>query len=170
MPVSRYRSQIAEVSAAAEEGPAMNALVPARASSAALPALVVAGGQQAAERFIDFFTANIRNRNTREAYSRAVNEFMQWCEAHGVRSLTEVKSLHVAAWIEGQATTASAPTVKQRLAAVRHLFDWLVVGQIVPLNPASSVRGPKHIVRKGKTIVLEPAEARALLDSIDVTT
>jgi len=149
----------------------MKALVPARVPSVTvLPALVVAGGAEAAERFIDFFTSNIRNRHTRKAYGRAVNEFMQWCEAHGVRALTEVKSLHVAAWIEGQATTASAPTVKQRLAAVRHLFDWLVVGQIVPVNPASSVRGPKHIVRKGKTIVLEPAEARALLDSIDVTT
>jgi len=60
--------------------------------------------------------------------------------------------------------------VKQRLAAIRHLFDWLVVGQVVPVNPTDSVRGPKHIVRKGKTPVLEPVEARALLDSIDVTT
>jgi hypothetical protein len=74
----------------------MNQLVPARVSSAALPALVAAGGAQAAERFIEFFTSNIRNRHTREAYARAVNEFMRWCEAHGVRSLTEVKSLHVA--------------------------------------------------------------------------
>ena len=62
------------------------------------------------------------------------------------------------------------PTVKQHLAAIRHLFDWLVVGQILPANPAVSVRGPKHIVRKGKTLVLEPVEARALLDSIDATT
>lgn len=135
-----------------------------------LPALVATSGEQAAERFVDFFTSNIRNRHTREAYGRAVNEFLRWCEAHRVRSLTEVKSLHVAAWIEAQALHESAPTVKQRLAAVRHLFDWLVVGQVVPVNPAASVRGPKHIVRKGKTPVLEPAEARALLDSIDATT
>jgi site-specific recombinase XerD len=148
----------------------MNQLAPARASSALLPTLVNAGGPQAAERFIDFFTSNIRNRHTREAYGRAVNDFLRWCEAHKVHSLAEVKSLHVATWIEAQALEASAPTVKQRLAAVRHLFDWLVVGQIVPLNPASSVRGPKHIVRKGKTPVLEPAEARALIDSIDAST
>jgi site-specific recombinase XerD len=83
---------------------------------------------------------------------------------------SDVQPLHVAAWLELQAQTASAPTVKQRLAAIRHLFDWLVVGQIVPVNPAASVRGPNHIVRKGKTPVLEPVEARALLDSIDVTT
>ena len=88
----------------------------------------------------------------------------------GVPSLGDVQPLHVAAWLELQAQTASAPTVKQRLAAIRHLFDWLVIGQIVPVNPAASVRGPNHIVRKGKTPVLDPAEARALLDSIDVTT
>jgi site-specific recombinase XerD len=60
--------------------------------------------------------------------------------------------------------------VKQQLAAIRHLFDWLVIGQVVPANPAASVRGPRHVVRSGKTAVLEPAEARALLDSIGVTT
>ena len=49
------------------------------------------------------------------------------------------------------------------------LFDWLVTGQIVPVNPAASVRGPKHVVRKGKTPVLTAAEARQLLDSIDCT-
>jgi site-specific recombinase XerC len=52
---------------------------------------------------------------------------------------------------------------------VRHLFDWLVTGHIVPVNPAASVRGPAHSQRRGKTPVLAPDEAR-LLDSIDVTT
>lgn len=60
------------------------------------------------------------------------------------------------------------PTVKQRLAGVRHLFDWLVIGQVVPVNPTASVRGPCHSVRRGKTPVLDPYEARILLDSIDV--
>ena len=50
------------------------------------------------------------------------------------------------------------------------LFDWLVVGQVMPMNPASSVRGPRHSVRKGKTPVLAAVEARALLDAIDVST
>ena len=62
------------------------------------------------------------------------------------------------------------PTVKQHLAAIRMLFDWLVVGQVVAINPAHSVRGPKHVVKRGKTPVLTPDEARKLLDSIDVTT
>jgi site-specific recombinase XerD len=141
-----------------------------RSDSSNLPALVVTSGEQAARCFIDFFTSNIRNRNTREAYGRAVRAFLAWCEAQGLASLIDVEPLHVAAWIEAQALTASAPTVKQRLAAIRHLFDWLVVGQVIPVNPAASVRGPKHSARRGKTPVLEPAEARALLDRIDVST
>jgi hypothetical protein len=62
----------------------------------------------------------------------------------------------------------SAPTAKQRLSAIRHLLDWLVVGQIMPTNPASSVRGPSHVVKRGKTPVLSPEEARRVLDAIDV--
>jgi site-specific recombinase XerC len=84
--------------------------------------------------------------------------------------MTEVQPLHVAAWIELQTRTLSAPTVKQHLAAIRHLFDWLVTGQVVPHNPAASVRGPSHTARQGKTPVLDATEARQLLDSIDVTT
>ena len=83
----------------------------------------------------------------------------------------DIEPLHVATWIEAQVRAGlAAPSVKQRLAALRHLFDWLVVGQIVPTNPAASVRGPQHIVKGGKTPVLDPAEARALLDSIDIST
>lgn len=78
--------------------------------------------------------------------------------------------MHVAAWIEELGRSVSVPTVKQRLASVRHLFDWLVRTQVVHHNPAISVRGPSHSVRRGKTLVLAPDEARALLDSIDVTT
>ncbi|MGF6939330.1 site-specific recombinase XerD [Paraburkholderia sp. UCT70] len=81
-----------------------------------------------------------------------------------------MQPLHVAAWIERQTQVSSAPTARQRLAAIRHLFDWLVTGQIVPHNPAASVRGPAHSTKKGKTPVLDAAEARQLLDSIDVTT
>lgn len=56
------------------------------------------------------------------------------------------------------------------LAAIRKLFDYLVIGQIVPVNPAASVRGPSHVVRKGKTPVLTSDEARQLLDAIDIST
>ena len=59
---------------------------------------------------------------------------------------------------------------RQHLAALRTLFDWLVIGQVVAFNLASSVRGPKHVVKTGKTPVVTAAEAHALLDTIDVGT
>ena len=136
----------------------------------ALPALVANTGERAGVRFLEFFAAQIRNPHTRRAYARAVGEFLAWCEGVGVTSLSGVQPLHVASWIELKGREISAPSVKQQLAAIRHLFDWLVTGQVVPVNPAASVRGPRHVVRSGKTAVLEPAEARELLDSIDATT
>ena len=135
-----------------------------------LPILVAAASEQTRTRFLEFFAAQIRNPHTRRAYARAVGEFLSWCESIGVTSLPAIQPLHVASWIELQGREVSAPSVKQQLAAIRHLFDWLVIGQVVPANPAASVRGPRHVVRVGKTPVLEPAEARSLLDSIDATT
>lgn len=85
-------------------------------------------------------------------------------------SVTGVQPLHVGAYIEALSLSRSAPTAKQHLAAIRHLFDWLVMGQVVPLNPAASVRRPSHSVRRGKTPVLDPTEARQLLDAIDIST
>jgi site-specific recombinase XerC len=78
--------------------------------------------------------------------------------------------VHVATWIEAGTHELAAPNVKLRLAAIRHLFDWLVTGQVVPVNPTGLVRGPRHLVTSGQTPVLDPSEARALLDSIDVLT
>jgi integrase len=74
----------------------------------------------------------------------------------------------VAAYIETLQEQLAPPSVKQHLAAIRMLFDWLVTGQVVPHNPAASVRGPKHVVKKGKTPVLSAEDARKLLDSIPV--
>jgi site-specific recombinase XerD len=148
----------------------MNQLAaPPQHAAPVLPAVVIASGNRAGSRFLEFFAANIRNPHTRRAYGRAVGEFLAWCESVGVTSLPDVQPLHVASWIELEARQVSAPSVKQRLAALRHLFDWLVIGQVVPANPAASVRGPRHVVRSGKTSVLEPVEARRLLDSIDAT-
>ncbi len=132
----------------------------------ALPALF-APDARAAERTIEFFTAQIRNPNTRKAYARATGEFAAWCTEHGITALGQVRPVHVAAYVEGLQKEIAAPSVKLRLAAIRMLFDWLVVGQVMPVNPASSVRGPKHVVKKGKTPVLSVDEARALLDVID---
>ena len=62
--------------------------------------------------------------------------------------------------IEQLQTKVSPPSVKQQLAAIRMLFDWLVTGQVVPTNPSAAVRGPKHVMKTGKTPVLEGAEWR----------
>jgi len=88
-----------------------------------LPALVTAAGEQASVRFLEFFASTLRNPHTRRAYARAVEAFLLWCEDHAVPSIAAVQPLHVAAWIESQTRELSAPTVKQHLAAVRHLFD-----------------------------------------------
>ena len=134
------------------------------------PALVAAAGDRAAYRFLEFFTAQIRNPNTRRAYARAVNEFCAWLNTHGLPSIAVLSSIHIAAYVEELGRRHSAPTVKQRLAAIRMMLDWLTTGGVLPFNPASAVRGPKHVVKRGKTPVLAPEEARAILDTIDTTT
>jgi site-specific recombinase XerD len=134
------------------------------------PTLVTAAGDRASYRFLEFFTARIRNPHTRRSYGRAVGDFCTWLEARGIRDITQVNSFVVAAWVEHMQQEHPAPTVKQRLAAVRMMFDWLATGGVMPFNPATAVRGPRHSVKKGKTPVLAPDEARQLLDSIDVST
>ena len=134
-----------------------------------VPVLIANEGAHAAWRYIDFFTANIRNPNTRRAYARACEGFLAWCEARG-RRLGTIRPFDVRSYIEGLTHTHSAPTVKQQLAAIRMLFDWLVTGQVLPTNPAAAVRGPKHVVKTGKTPVLEAAEWRRLLDGIPTET
>jgi integrase/recombinase XerD len=134
-----------------------------------VPALFVAAGENATRRFIEFFTANIRNRNTREAYARAVYRFADWCEQRRLQ-LETLNPVVIATYVEQLLTQVSAPSVKQHLAAIRMLFDYLVVGQGMAFNPAASVRGPKHVVHRGKTPVLSPDQARLLLQSIDRST
>jgi site-specific recombinase XerD len=139
-----------------------------RAGFEQLPAAVARAGERAGWRFIEFFVANIRNRNTRAAYAYAVGEFFRWCEKRGILELGQIKPVVIAAYIEQLQETRAAPSVKQHLAAIRMLFDWLVVGQVLEMNPASSVRGPKYVVKRGKTPVLTADQARTLIDSIKI--
>ena len=146
-------------------------------------ALIVKGGDQhqtllpsifterpdAKARLRDFFSSHIRNPNTRRAYQEAVRQFSAFCAEHGIVDLAQVEPIHVAAFVEVQLKLHSRPTVKLRLAALRMLFDWMVVGQVIPVNPAHAVRGPKHTQKKGKTPVLNVDEARVLIDAIDTT-
>lgn len=138
-------------------------------SGLCLPALITGAGKPGALRFLEFFTVNIRNTNTRAAYGRAAGAFLLWCERQGISELGRIQPVHVAAYIELLQTKRSAPTVKQHLACIRMLFDWLVIGQVIPTNPAHSVRGPRHSVTKGSTPVLSSEEATALLTGMDVS-
>ena len=133
-----------------------------------LPSIFVAR-PESRTRMRDFFSSHIRNKNTRRAYMEAVRQFSVFCAEHGIVDLAQVEPVHVAAFVEAQLKLHSKPTVKQRLAALRMLFDWMVVGQVIPTNPAHAVRGPKHTQRRGKTPVLQATEARTLLDSIDTS-
>ena len=141
--------------------------IPARIQQQHTPTLF-AVGQKAEKRFWEFFTANIRNKNTRMAYLTACYKFSDWCNDRGV-ALEDVEPMIVAAYIETLTQSYAPATVKQHLAGIRMLYDWLVVGQVVSFNPASSVRGPKHVVKTGKTPVLTAEEARELISSIDTS-
>lgn len=143
---------------------------PARAVAAlVVPAMIADAGDHACRRFLEFFAATIRNRNTRQAYLTAVGRFFAWCDRHQLGQLADIEPLHVAAYIEALGTDFTKPTVKQHLAAIRMLFDWLVTGGILATNPAHAVRGPKHVVKRGKTPVLVAEQARALIESIPLT-
>jgi site-specific recombinase XerD len=135
-----------------------------------VPALIIAaGGEQAGWRYVEFFAANINNDHTRRAYARACSRFFAWCEDRGL-ILTAIRPFDVAAWVEQLQEKHGAPGVKQQLAAVRMLFDWLITGQVLPMNPAAAVRGPKHVVKTGSTPVLDAGEWRKLIDSIPTDT
>src|SRR5208337_1348741 len=145
------------------------AIAPTSASPV-VPAIVAAAGDNAARRFLEFFAVTIENPNTRQAYFHACRRFFAWCEHKKLDELVAIEPLHVAAYIEALGKDFEKPPVKQHLAAIRMLFDWLVTGQVVATNPAHSVRGPKHVVKTGKTTVLDAEQARRLLDSIDTST
>lgn len=139
-----------------------------------LPPAVAGLGRDGEKAFVDYFTARIRNKNTRLAYARAVGRFCAWIDARGVE-LRNMETIHVSGFIEWMGTRGAkafdkayeAPTIKQHLAAIRMLCGFLVERQVLPINPARDVRGPKHVVTKGKTPHLTAEDARTLFESID---
>lgn len=126
----------------------------------AIPAIVLASGDEGTEEFLSFFAGMIRNANTREAYLRA------WCQFVNIDRLNTVRPLHVATYIEIISKELSAASVKQHRAALSKCFDFLVVRQIVESNPVSNVVGPKLKVHKGKTPTLTDEEFLNLIESI----
>lgn len=124
-----------------------------------LPPAITELGDDAIFRFVEFFTARIRNKNTRSAYARAVWKFFTWCPV----PLHDINSVHVATWVEELGKQVAPPTVKQHLAAIRMVFDFLIIGQIMPMNPAQAVRGPKHVLKKGETPVLSASQVNGIV-------
>ena len=122
---------------------------------------------KAAKRVLEFFTAQINNDHT-QGLMNAVRRFATWCDNHGLSELAAVQPFHVAAFIKNLQAEFKPPTAKQHLAALRVLFDWLVIGHVRDVSPAGAVRGPKYVVKKGETPVLRADEARELLDSIEI--
>lgn len=141
-----------------------------------LPRVIAELGQDAGHAFIDFFTAQIRNPNTRAAYARNVGFFLSWLDEHRVE-LRSVRSHHVGAYVEmlGRPQDQggrglSIASVKQHLASMRRLCDFLVMRQVLRSNPTTEVRGPRQPARGGKTPILNGDEARELFESIDPST
>lgn len=131
-----------------------------------VPAIIAAAGDKASEHFLEFFAATIRNRNTRAAYVQAAAQFFRWCDERELR-LAAIRPLHMAAYIESKPLTA--PSIKQHLAALRGLFNWLVIKQVIPENPALFVKGPRFSRQVGITPIMEAEQMRQLLDSIPIT-
>jgi site-specific recombinase XerD len=114
------------------------------------------------------FIFESRRTETRKAYLNATRRFAAWCDEKGICQLADVQPFYLAAFVKELQGEFTAPTVMQHLAVLRMLFDWLVTGHVLDVNPAHAVRGPKYVVKKGKTPVLTADEARELLDSIAI--
>lgn len=142
-----------------------------QAPSIVVPALIAAAGEDAARHFVNFFIASIRNRHTRRSYARQAALFLSWCQSGGLDDVRAVRTEHVAAYIELLSRGGlEAASVKQALSALRMLFAWLVVHQVVRENPAASVRGPKLVICEGKTPYLPPEDVVRLIESIPTDT
>jgi integrase/recombinase XerD len=138
-----------------------------QAEKGGAPAIVEAAGPAATFAWDEFFSGQIRNSHTRTAYLRNVRRFLARCQARGVE-LDRVTPGSVGKYLDQ--FEASPSTKKQHLAAIRKLFDKLVLRHAILLNPAASVRTERYEVIEGKTPEIAIEQARKLLRSIDVGT
>src|SRR6266853_2593887 len=88
------------------------------------PTLITRAGASTRKKFFEFFTVPIRNANTRAAYYRAIQQFLNWAERAGYQDLEDIEPITVAAYIETLQRQAEPPTVKQHMAAIRMMFSW----------------------------------------------
>jgi integrase/recombinase XerD len=130
------------------------------------PAIVTETSKAAAFAHAEFFGATIESAHTYRAYRHAVDRCLAWCTARGV-ILKAISPALLGEYV--RTLSGSKPTKKLHLSAVRRFFDQLVLRHVIVLNPAASVRAPKHSVVEGKTPALSVEQARWLLASIDTS-
>ncbi len=131
-----------------------------------IPRLIAEAHPAAAFAWDEFFGGMIRNRHTRDAYLRAVRQFLTWAATQAT-SLDRITPGLVGRYFDQSA--GSLPTKKLRLAAIRAFFDVLVNRHVVILNPAATVRGERYQAVEGKTPEIAIEQARTLLKSIDTS-
>lgn len=131
--------------------------------SPAPPAIVALSSKQARFAWDEFFAAQIRNPHTQAAYTLAVRRFFEWLKPLEV-ALADIEPATVGAYFAQH--PGSVPTKKLHLAALRALFDQMVVRHAMLLNPAASVRGEKYQVVEGKTPEITVSQTRELIARI----
>jgi integrase len=141
-------------------------LLPASPGTFPVPALIADAGEKPASISSNSSPPPSATKTRARPTCRPSAQFCRWCEEYQLQ-LHTIRPLHVSAYIESKPLTA--PSVKQHLAALRGLFNWLVIKQVVPDNPALFVKGPRFSRQIGITPILEPDQMRKLLDSIPVT-
>ncbi|CAN5829102.1 tyrosine-type recombinase/integrase [soil metagenome] len=133
------------------------------------PLVISEAGEKAQYKFVEFFISRIENPNTRRAYARAAYRFLEWCHERGLE-LERIDPVRTALYFRQLQGELAAPSVKQHLAAIKHLFDFFVTEGVTAFNPAGSVKGPRYSPKHGKTPALTSEETRRLLDSIGLET
>ena len=118
-----------------------------------------------AETFLELLGARVRNPNTRSAYRVAWRSFLAFCSARQLE-LGSVKAYHVGSWLDQH--PGSKSTQRQHLAAVRLLFDHLMMRGVVEYNAAARARPPRLVRESSPTPVFEEAEIVTFLDSINL--
>src|SRR6516225_6361010 len=140
------------------------------AQSFPAPFLIERAGPSTKKKFFEFLTVPIRNKNTRLAYYRAIQQFMTWLERAGYQHLEDIEPITVAAYIEILQRQAAAPTVKQHMAAIRMMFSWLTEKGVLAMNPAREVKTERFSRTEGKTPAFVEGEVQKLLNTVETYT
>jgi site-specific recombinase XerD len=140
------------------------------AQSYPAPSLVERAGASTKKEFFEFFTVPIRNANTRSAYYRAIQQFLDWVERAGYQQLEDIEPITVAAYIETLQRQAALPTVKQHMAAIRMMFSWLTEKGVLAMNPAREVKTERFSRTEAKTPAFVEGEVQKLLNTVETYT